>query len=136
MKESAETFHWPVRIYYEDTDAGGVVYHSNYLNFFERARTEWLRHQGICQRELLEQAIGFVVRRLEIDYLKGAKLDQELTVVSRVSERKRASLTFCQELVNPQGELLCRAMVQVACINTNKMKPMAVPSQMFSENMQ
>ncbi len=91
------TFHWPVTVYYEDTDAGGVVYHANYLKFFERARTEMLRAVGVHQQSLLEQGIGFVVRHMEIDFLKGAKLDDHLEVVTRVSELKKASLTFCQD---------------------------------------
>ncbi|SMR99485.1 tol-pal system-associated acyl-CoA thioesterase [Vibrio mangrovi] len=123
----------PVTIYYEDTDAGGVVYHSNYLKFFERARTEMLREQGICQRDLLEQSIGFVVRSMEIDFLKGARLDEHLEVLTRLIEKKKASLVFCQELVNPDHEVLCRAIVKVACIDTQKMKPQGIPDAVFSE---
>ncbi|RBM52609.1 tol-pal system-associated acyl-CoA thioesterase [Vibrio paracholerae] len=121
------TFHWPVTVYYEDTDAGGVVYHANYLKFFERARTEMLRAVGVHQQSLLEQGIGFVVRHMEIDFLKGAKLDAHLEVVTRVSELKKASLTFCQELVNPDGALLSKAKVKVACIDNESMRPRALP---------
>ncbi|WP_337236883.1 YbgC/FadM family acyl-CoA thioesterase, partial [Salmonella enterica] len=92
----------------------GVVYHANYLKFFERARTEMLRAVGVHQQSLLEQGIGFVVRHMEIDFLKGAKLDDHLEVVTRVSELKKASLTFCQELVNPEGTVLSKAKVKVA----------------------
>ena len=107
-----ETFEWPVTVYYEDTDAGGVVYHANYLKFFERARTEMLRSIGLNQQVLLEQHIGFVVRHIDIDFLKGARLDDKLTVNTSVSQLKKASLTFCQELVNPEGQLLCKAIVK------------------------
>lgn len=129
----AETFNWPVTIYYEDTDAGGVVYHSNYLKFFERARTEMLRAKGISQQVLLEQNIGFVVRHIDIDFLKGAKLDDKLTVVSYLTEMKRASLIFCQEIVNPDGDILCKAIVKVACIDNMKMKPKAMPKSIILE---
>ena len=120
-------------MYYEDTDAGGVVYHSNYLKFFERARTEMLRAKGISQQVLLEQNIGFVVRHMDIDFKQGAKLDEHLTVLTRVSEIKRASLQFCQELVNDQGRILCSTFVKVACVDNKKMKPIAITAFINSE---
>ncbi|ELS8947046.1 tol-pal system-associated acyl-CoA thioesterase [Vibrio fluvialis] len=126
-------FNWPITIYYEDTDAGGVVYHSNYLKFFERARTEMLRAIGVSQQVLLEQRIGFVVRHAEIDFKQGARLDAQLTVVTSIAELKKASLTFCQELVNPEGHLLCKAIVKVACIDNEKMKPKAMPQSIILE---
>ncbi|MBY8203502.1 tol-pal system-associated acyl-CoA thioesterase [Vibrio fluvialis] len=126
-------FNWPITIYYEDTDAGGVVYHSNYLKFFERARTEMLRAIGVTQQVLLEQRIGFVVRHAEIDFKQGARLDDQLTVVTSIAELKKASLTFCQELVNPEGQLLCKAIVKVACIDNEKMKPKAMPQSIILE---
>lgn len=128
-----QVFNWPITIYYEDTDAGGVVYHSNYLKFFERARTEMLRSFGVSQQVLLEQSIGFVVRHADIDFLQGARLDDQLMVVTSIAELKKASLTFCQELVNPDGRLLCKAMVKVACIDNEKMKPKAMPQSIFLE---
>ncbi|SJN55944.1 Acyl-CoA thioester hydrolase YbgC [Vibrio ruber DSM 16370] len=124
---------FPVTIYYEDTDAGGVVYHANYLKFFERGRTEMLREQGVCQRELLEQNMGFVVRSMELDFLKAARLDDNLVVITQLTEKKKASLIFCQELVNPREEVLCRAIVKVACIDIQKMKPQGIPDTVFSE---
>ncbi|WP_261815473.1 tol-pal system-associated acyl-CoA thioesterase [Vibrio gallicus] len=127
------TFDWPIRIYYEDTDAGGIVYHSNYLKYFERARTELLRAKGVSQQLLLEQQLGFVVKHMDIDFLQGAQLDQELTVKTHVSQLKRVSLDFCQEIVNLDGKVLCRAVVRVACINTSKMKPTAIPNFIISE---
>ena len=130
---TTSSFHWPVVVYYEDTDAGGVVYHSNYLKYFERARTELLRSVGVSQQNLLEQNIGFVVRHMDIDFLQGAKLDDHLTVTTHISELKRASLTFCQEIVNLNGQILCKASVKVACVNSQKMKPQAIPSSIIAE---
>ncbi|GAK84461.1 4-hydroxybenzoyl-CoA thioesterase family active site [Vibrio ponticus] len=126
-------FEWPVTVYYEDTDAGGVVYHSNYLKYFERARTELLRSANISQQALLEQNIGFVVRHMDIDFLQGARLDDHLTVKTGIAELKKASLTFCQEIVNPAGKTLCRAMVKVACIDNQRMRPTAIPQAIFME---
>ncbi|SON48993.1 tol-pal system-associated acyl-CoA thioesterase [Vibrio tapetis] len=126
-------FEWPITIYYEDTDAGGVVYHSNYLKFFERARTELLRSVGVSQQVLLEKNTGFVVRHMDIDFIQGAKLDQQLTVLTTITQLKRASITFCQELVNPEGKILCKALVKVACIDSKLMKPQAIPNSITSE---
>ncbi|MDP5255037.1 MULTISPECIES: tol-pal system-associated acyl-CoA thioesterase [unclassified Vibrio] len=128
-----QVFQWPVRVYYEDTDAGGVVYHSNYLKFFERARTEMLRALGVSQQSLLEQNIGFVVRHMDINFIAGAKLDDQLTVNTAIDEKKRASMSFCQELVNADDKILCKSIVKVACIDNLKMKPIAIPKAIFGE---
>lgn len=128
-----QVFEWPITVYYEDTDAGGVVYHANYLKFFERARTEMLRALGISQRILLEQKLGFVVRHADIDFFHAARLDDQLKVRSCIAELKKASLTFCQELVNPEGQLLCKALVKVACIDNQKMRPQAMPQSIILE---
>lgn len=133
MQGLSKPFTWSITIYYEDTDAGGVVYHSNYLKFFERARTELLRSIGVHQQVLLEQSIGFVVRHMDIDFIQGARLDDSLKVTTTIAEQKRASLTFCQEIVNPDGKVLCKAMVKVACIDNQKMKPKAIPTFILSE---
>ena len=133
VEETVIQFEWPVTVYYEDTDAGGVVYHSNYLKYFERARTELLRSIGVSQQVLLEQNIGFVVRHMDIDFLKGARLDDHLTVLTTIAELKKASLTFCQEIVNPDGKTLCRTMVKVACIDNQRMRPTAIPQAIFME---
>ncbi|MBM7036152.1 hypothetical protein ST37_13995 [Vibrio sp. qd031] len=130
---STSHFQWPVRIYYEDTDAGGIVYHSNYLKYFERARTELLRSKGVSQQVLLEQHTGFVVRHMDIDFKQGATLDEALIVNTWIKEQKKASLIFCQEMVNDNGRVLCSATVKVACVNTQKMKPMAIPSYLVTE---
>ncbi len=128
-----QSFRWPITIYYEDTDAGGVVYHSNYLKFFERARTEMLRSIGVSQNVLLEQHIGFVVRHADIDFMQGARLDDQLEVVTTVSDLKKASLIFCQELVNPENKVLCKAVVKVACVDNENMKPKAMPKSIILE---
>ncbi|EGU38178.1 hypothetical protein VII00023_19619 [Vibrio ichthyoenteri ATCC 700023] len=133
MDAFLKAFEWPVTVYYEDTDAGGVVYHSNYLKYFERARTELLRSVGVSQHALLEQNIGFVVRHMDIDFLQGARLDEQLMVTTTISELKKASLTFCQEIVNPDGKTLCRAMVKVACIDNQRMRPTAIPQAIYME---
>nr|WP_314267315.1 tol-pal system-associated acyl-CoA thioesterase [uncultured Moellerella sp.] len=124
---------WPIRVYYEDTDAGGVVYHARYLAFFERARTEMLREKGINQQNLLASNIGFVVRRMQTDFLAAAKLDDLLEVETSLVNIKRASLTFSQQLVDSQGNVLCRAEALIACVDISKMKPMALPKSIVAE---
>lgn len=126
-------FKWPITIYYEDTDAGGVVYHSNYLKFFERARTELLRHHGVSQQVLLEKSVGFVVKSVNIDFIQAVRLDEQLIVDTFITEIKKVSLTFCQLLVNSEGKVLCKATVRVACIDNAKMKPTAIPLFILSE---
>ncbi|QSX31428.1 tol-pal system-associated acyl-CoA thioesterase [Shewanella cyperi] len=120
-------FNWPISVYYEDTDAGGVVYHSNYLNFFERARTEWLRSLGISQTALLQDDIAFVVRRAELDFRKAAKFEQNLMVQTRVIELKKASLVFHQRLVDGDDVCYCEGTILVACVALSKMRPHAIP---------
>jgi acyl-CoA thioester hydrolase len=120
-----------VRIYYEDTDAGGIVFYANYLKFAERARTEWLRELGIHQSTLLESQMGFVVKKVEMDNHASAKLDDLLTVKSTITELKRASLVFIQELFNQNEQLLCTVVVRIACINLPKAKPCAMPQELL-----
>ena len=106
-----------VRVYYEDTDAGGVVYYANYLKFFERARTELLRACGIGQADLLaDERIGFVVRKLDIDYHASARLDDELTVITEVEKLGGASAVFAQQAWRGE-QLLAAAHVRVACFD-------------------
>lgn len=126
-------FRWPIRIYYEDTDAGGVVYHSNYLKYFERARTELLRTVGVNQHTLFEDKVAFVVRHMDIDFRQGAKLDDELEVETRIDDIGRATMTFCQSLVNSDGAILCETLVKVACIDPERMKPKSIPTFIKSE---
>ena len=119
-----------LRVYYEDTDAGGIVYYANYLKFFERARTEWLRKIDIHQSFFLEQNVGFVVRKVEMDNLASAKLDDVLVVISEISELKRASLVFQQKIMNNQ-RVLCTAKVRIACVKLNLAKPCSIPEKIL-----
>ena len=121
-------FSWPVRVYYEDTDAGGVVYHANYLAFMERARTEWLRSLGFGQRELAEGlGVLFAVRSMELDFLKPARFDDELSVTATIHHLARASIDFRQEIHSASGETLCRGRIRVACIDAERFRPCAIP---------
>ncbi|MBS0910701.1 tol-pal system-associated acyl-CoA thioesterase [Tatumella sp. JGM118] len=126
-------FQWPVRVYYEDTDAGGVVYHASYIAFYERARTEALRQCGFTQQTLLEQQVAFVVRRMTVDYIAAAKLDDLLHVESEVSETGRVTMTFRQRIVNSEGKIINEAEVLIACINIHRMKPIALPKSIVAE---
>ena len=119
-----------LRVYYEDTDAGGIVYYANYLKFFERARTEWLRRLDIHQSFFLEQNLGFVVRKVEMDNLASAKLDDVLTVVSQISEIKRASLIFQQQIIKNQ-QVICTAEIRIACVNLQRAKPCSIPESIL-----
>jgi len=125
-------FTWPVRVYYEDTDAGGIVYHANYLRFIERARTEWLRALGFEQDQLLQELrILFAVRSLEADYLKPARFNDRLNVVTVVARVRRASLEFEQTVTHgdaPAGQPLFRARVKVACLSADGLRPAAMPT--------
>lgn len=122
-------YHFPVRIYYEDTDAGGVVYHARYLHFFERARTEYLRQLGFQQQALLnEHHIAFVVKTMEIDYRFPAKLDDLLLVEIKVCGIKGATILFEQTL-KKDNLILCQTTVKVACVDLSKMKPVAIPQE-------
>lgn len=121
-------FTWPVRVYWEDTDAGGVVYHASYVRFLERARTEWLRAVGVHQSQLRrEHGLGFVVRNLQIDFRRPALLDDELQVTVAVQELRAASILFDQAIGRPDGAELVRARVRVACVDVARMRPMPIP---------
>ncbi|WP_406666730.1 tol-pal system-associated acyl-CoA thioesterase [Gallaecimonas sp. GXIMD1310] len=122
---------WPVRIYYEDTDAGGIVYHANYLKFFERARTEWLRQLGVEQDGLLAMDVAFVVRSVKMENHLPARFNELLQVVSQVVQLKRASLVFHQQLLREGGQLLCEADVRVACVDLKKGKATAIPANVW-----
>lgn len=121
------TYKFPIRIYYEDTDAGGIVYHSNYLNFCERARTEFLRKLGIEQDTYLKHNTAFVVKSMDIDFKTAAKFNDELIVETTLLKLKKASVEFSQIIINKNEQLVFTAKVQVACVNTLEMKPMAIP---------
>ncbi|WP_234418521.1 tol-pal system-associated acyl-CoA thioesterase [Dongshaea marina] len=118
------------RVYYAHTDAGGWVYHANYLNFLEQARTDFLRDQGITQADIIRNNdLVFAVRRCELDYLGSAYLDELITVSSEVIELKRASVVFKQQIHNEQGSLLCEALIRLACVNIKTGKPAAFPKE-------
>lgn len=118
--------HFPIRVYYEDTDAGGVVYHANYVCFFERARTEFLRQAGFSQQLLLSENIAFVVKKLEIDYKTPARLDDLLSVETEIRAVKKATIIFEQKLWR-EDVCLSHAVVSVASVDLTKMKPIAIP---------
>lgn len=124
-------FSWEVRVYYEDTDAGGIVYYANYLKFFERARTEWLRALGIAQQELLaEQDAMFVVKNVSADYHAPAKLDDALKLTLVIEKLGRASVIFRQEAwCGPT--LLNTARVKVGCVDA-ALRPRALPDAVAS----
>ena len=120
-------FDWPVRVYYEDTDGGGVVYHANYLKFMERARTEWLRSLGFEQTALKSRMrIMFVVRGLALQYLRPAQFDDALMVSTRLTRTGRSLLQF-EQTIRRDDTLLTRATVEVACIDAEKFKPVPIP---------
>ena len=122
-------FSLPVRVYYEDTDAGGVVYHSNYLNFMERARTEWLRALGFEQDELLrEHGVIFAVSAVNVVFHKPARFNELLAVTVVLDRRGAASLTLQQE-VRRSDELLASGEVRVACIDAQRFVPVAIPAR-------
>jgi len=130
---STTLFRWSVRVYYEDTDAGGVVYHASYLAFYERARTEMLRQHHFNQQALLEEQVAFVVRRMTIDFVAAARLDDLLDIQSEVTAMTRATMTFSQRIVNAEGKVLNEAEVLIACINPHLMKPIALPKSIVAE---
>jgi len=136
MTESAPKppFRWPVRVYWEDTDAGGVVYHASYLRFMERARSEWLRGLGIDQLAF-KQATGlaFLVREMHIDFLQAALLDDELSVTVEVKQRRAASILFDQSITRADGSRLISAEVRVACVDVQRMRAVPIPADLFPE---
>ena len=122
---------YAIRVYYEDTDAGGVVYYANYLRFFERARTERLRALGF-EQDVLRSELGllFAVRSVQAEYLKPARFNDSLRVSAELSELRRASLNFRQEILRGD-ELLCRAEIRVVCLADPSFKPTAIPDHLL-----
>lgn len=127
MTDPIQQYDYQIRVFYEDTDAGGIVYYANYLKFAERARTEWLRALGINQSNLLEQDLAFVVRKVGMDNKASAKLDDLLTVTSTITTIKKASLIFKQQIFNQHQQLLCEVEVLIASIQLSRAKPCAIP---------
>lgn len=119
----ASPFRWPVRVYWEDTDGGGVVYYANYLKFLERCRTEWLRSKGYSQQQLAREAsVLFMVLRVEIDYLAPARLDDELVVSCEYRADTRTTAWFDQRVYRGD-ELLIKAEVRVVCVDATSLRP-------------
>ncbi len=125
-------FHWPVRVYWEDTDAGGVVYHAGYLRFMERARSEWMRALGVDQMAFKRATgLAFMVRDMQIDFLKPALLDDELSITVAVTAWRAASILFAQTVVKVDGTCLVRASVRVACVDLVRMLPAPIPPDLI-----
>ena len=124
-------FSWPVRVYWEDTDAGGIVFYANYLKFFERARTEWLRSLGIEQQRLKEITGGmFVVAETRVRYLRPARLDDELTVTASLQTSGRASMTIWQQVLL-KDTLLSEGTIRIGWVDAASMQPMRIPQNMI-----
>lgn len=122
-------FNFPIRVYYEDTDSGGVVYHSQYLNFMERTRTEWLRNLGFEQDALRDEyKCIFVVKKIEIDFIKPARFNDTLIVSAQLKEIAFASFYLTQNIINQKNnELLCNAEVKIAAVYPDTFKPRRIP---------
>ncbi|CAI8154273.1 MAG: Acyl-CoA thioesterase YbgC [Pseudidiomarina mangrovi] len=134
--EKMSDFVWPIRVYYEDTDAGGIVYYANYLKFLERARTEWLRSLGIEQDSWLAARVGFVVRQVQLDLLQPARFNDELLVSVEVLKLGRASVQFQQRVTHQQhGAELCVAQVKAACVDLGQadsgLRAVAMPAAIY-----
>ena len=134
MQVAAEpVFSWPTRVYWEDTDAGGVVYHAQYLAFLERARTEWLRARGKGQQALrVDHDLVFAVRSMRIEFRQPARLDDALDVSVGLRQCRRASLVIAQA-IHRDGVLLLGAEVRVAALNASDFRPRAIPDPLYGE---
>ena len=119
-----------LKIYYEDTDAQGVVYYANYLKFFERARTEFLREIGYKQKELMEKGAIFVVREVSVEFKKPANLDQEIEIHTIIIKAGKVSVDFNQEALNKECVLLCGGIIKCGCLALKDFKPKALPSKL------
>ena len=133
----SDEFRWPLRVYYEDTDTGGVVYYANYLKFFERARIEWLRCADIIQQALIEDdQVMFVVKSAAIDYHAPAKLDDQLEIGVRVEKLGKATVNFSQQAWRRSEhtlELLCSGLIRVGCVHAITFRPVPMPQTMFEK---
>ncbi|TFZ02143.1 tol-pal system-associated acyl-CoA thioesterase [Ramlibacter henchirensis] len=123
-------FRLPIRVYWEDTDAGGIVFYANYLKFFERARTEWLRSLGIEQSRLREQAGGiFIVSETTVRYLSPARLDDELIATAQLQVSGRASMTISQQaLQQPTGRVLAEGIIRIGWVDAATLRPARIPA--------
>jgi tol-pal system-associated acyl-CoA thioesterase len=126
-----QTFSMPVRVYIEDTDAGGIVYYVNYLKYMERARTEYMRARGFDKRYIFTADLMFVVRDVEVKYLRAARLDDELEVTANIVETGAAQLLFEQRILRAADEI-CAGFVRVACVEVGTMKPRRIPRELLA----
>ena len=127
------TFKYSVRVYFEDTDAGGIVYYGNYLKFMERARSEWFIQQSIGMKSLMENhQLVFVVSQTELKYLRSAKLEDVLEISTELIELRRVSAVF-KQTVTRNGEVVCESKTRVGCVNTDTLKPSAIPPAVFAQ---
>jgi acyl-CoA thioester hydrolase len=127
-------FELPIQVFWEDTDAGGIVYHANYLRFFERARTSWLRALGIGQRSLKEQSGGmFVVSACTLKYLRPARIDDELVATVALEAAGRAQLTLAQQVRRLPGELLCEGTVRLGWVDAATLRPARIPNNLIEK---
>jgi acyl-CoA thioester hydrolase len=136
LEQTVTEFLWPLRVYYEDTDSGGVVYYANYLRFMERARTEWLRALGFEQDALARDAgVIFAVRHAEIDFRKPARFNDALVVRSTLAELGRASVVFDQTIARAgdAAAALCTGRIRVACLAQADFRPTGIPARMLEE---
>ena len=126
---SGPAIRLPLRVYIEDTDAGGIVYYVNYLKYFERARTELMRSLGVSRAALPEAGCQFVVHSMSVEYLRPARLDDELQAEAELGETGRARLVFQQRVLRGDEEL-CRGNVTVACVDSTTQRPRSLPPQL------
>lgn len=127
-----KNFRWPVRVYIEDTDAGGIVYYVNYLKFMERSRTEFLRALGYDKPAVPEQGLLLVVHSAQIDYHRAARLDDQLQVTTGIAALKRTSVSFEQNVWRG-NELLCQGLIRVACVTGDTLKPRPIPTDIHAQ---
>lgn len=131
IENSASVFEWPVRVYWEDTDAGGIVFYANYLKFFERARTEWLRSLGVGQQKLRDtEGLIFVVSETSVRYLAPARLDDWLEVTVEMRASGRASMTLFQQ-ARRGDDLLAEGEIRIGCIDATTFRPARIPSSLL-----
>jgi len=131
--QNENVFLCPIRIYYEDTDSGGVVYYANYLKFMERARTEWLRAEGFEQDELIaKENVIFAVRSVQADYLSPARFNEKLVISTKVIKKGKASITV-EQVVKRDKDVLCKATIKIACLSADDFKPASMQEILYNK---
>tara|TARA_Y100001949_G_scaffold118386_1_gene100553 strand:- start:30 stop:431 length:402 start_codon:yes stop_codon:yes gene_type:complete len=122
---------FPITIYYEDTDAQGVVYYANYLRYFERARTEYLREIGYGQKKLMQEGVIFIVRKVNLEFMKPATLDDEIIIETELIKLGKVSFDFAQ-VVLCKGNLICESIIKCGSVETNDFKPKPLPKYLYN----